>query len=388
MATIRKRKWKTPKGEVRSAWVVDYTDNRGCRRRKQFLSKKAADRFRVEIEGQIAKGTYRPDAEKVTVKEICESFLEHCAGRMKRNERMTRKTHVVYRGHINNHLLSPEYGLGGNKLSQFTAKSVGDFRDRLREGGATVPTTRKVLATLHAVLEFAISQDLVAVNAAHGVKVIGPRDEGSRKITPPSKDDLKKLIEAASEDFSLILLFAASTGVRAGEQWALRWADVDVEAGEFRVECRIDSYGVEGPPKSAAGVRTVPLSGHLCAELKRWRLRSKFSKSEDFVFPNSQGNHTCHDNLIKRQFNILFEKLKEAHEEDPGNSPEPPARFNWHALRHYAVSTWIEAGLTLKTVQTFAGHSSLQVTMDRYGHLFPSGDHRRAMDQIAGELLG
>ncbi|MGB8750130.1 MAG: tyrosine-type recombinase/integrase, partial [Pseudolabrys sp.] len=62
-------------------------------------------------------------------------------------------------------------------------------------------------------------------------------------------------------------------------------------------------------------------------------------------------------------------------------------RFNWHGLRHFAVSTWIEAGLAPKTVQTFAGHASLQVTMDRYGHMFPSDDHRRAMDQIAKGLF-
>ena len=58
-----------------------------------------------------------------------------------------------------------------------------------------------------------------------------------------------------------------------------------------------------------------------------------------------------------------------------------------HSLRHYAVSAWIEAGLAPKTIQTFAGHSSLQVTMDRYGHLFPSDDHKAAMDAIAGELM-
>jgi len=39
-----------------------------------------------------------------------------------------------------------------------------------------------------------------------------------------------------------------------------------------------------------------------------------------------------------------------------------------------------------KTVQTFAGHASLQITMDRYGHLFPSEDHKKAMDQIAKGL--
>jgi integrase len=49
---------------------------------------------------------------------------------------------------------------------------------------------------------------------------------------------------------------------------------------------------------------------------------------------------------------------------------------------------WIEAGLAPKTIQTFAGHSSLAVTMDRYGHLFPSDDHKAAMDAIAGELMG
>ncbi len=58
--------------------------------------------------------------------------------------------------------------------------------------------------------------------------------------------------------------------------------------------------------------------------------------------------------MVKRRFKPLFAKT--------GVAP-----FNWHALRHFAVSCWIDAGLSPKTVQTFAGHSSLQVTMDRYG---------------------
>ena len=50
------------------------------------------------------------------------------------------------------------------------------------------------------------------------------------------------------------------------------------------------------------------------------------------------------------------------------------------------MSCWIEAGLSPKTVQTFAGHSTLAVTMDRYGHLFKSDDHRAAIDAIAREF--
>jgi hypothetical protein len=59
---------------------------------------------------------------------------------------------------------------------------------------------------------------------------------------------------------------------------------------------------------------------------------------------------------------------------------------NWHALLHFAISCGIDAGLASKTVQTFAGHSSLQVTMDRYGHLFRSDDHSRVMDTLARQL--
>jgi hypothetical protein len=39
-------------------------------------------------------------------------------------------------------------------------------------------------------------------------------------------------------------------------------------------------------------------------------------------------------------------------------------------------------------IQTFAGHSSLQVTMDRYGHLFKSDDHKKAMDAIGADMFG
>lgn len=133
-------------------------------------------------------------------------------------------------------------------------------------------------------------------------------------------------------------------------------------------------YGEEGVPKTAAGVRTVPLSATLVAALRAWKLQSRYSKPDDLIFPNRRGGHVGHDNLVKRRFAPLFEASR-------------AKRFSWHGLRHFAVSTWIEAGLTPKTVQTFAGHASLQVTMDRYGHLFPSDDHKRAMDQIGRDIF-
>jgi len=185
---------------------------------------------------------------------------------------------------------------------------------------------------------------------------------------------MRRLINAADEGLRLMLIFAACTGARAGEQWAVRWEDVDLDKGELRISRRVDSYGEEGAPKSTAGVRNVPLSGQLTAMLKAWKVKSKFSKAGQLIFANARGGYLGHDNLIKRAFLPLFDVCG-------------AKRFNWHGLRHFAVSTWIEAGMAPKTVQTFAGHASLQVTMDRYGHLFPSRDHRQAMDQIDSRLF-
>ena len=121
--------------------------------------------------------------------------------------------------------------------------------------------------------------------------------------------------------------------------------------------------------------------------LKAWKLKSKFKKPDDLIFPNGEGNHIGHDNLIKRQFLPLFEKLEAAHKNDPANVPVPPRRFNWHGASALCRVMLDRSGAHAKTVQTFAGHASLQVTMDRYGHLFPNEDHKKAMDQIAKGLF-
>lgn len=63
-------------------------------------------------------------------------------------------------------------------------------------------------------------------------------------------------------------------------------------------------------------------------------------------------------------------------------------KLRWHDLRHFAVSLWIEQGFSIKEVMTFAGHSSIQMTMERYGHLFPSPDHQKSMALVEQRVLG
>ncbi|MCW5703772.1 MAG: site-specific integrase [Bradyrhizobium sp.] len=404
MAKVRKRTWTAANGETRTAWAVDFTDSNGARQRKQFRSKRAADDFRVEIEGKLRAGTFRPDADRVTVKEVAEAYVDYAEGRSRRNERFTQHHLRVVKGRIWNYICPDEKrraevakrnakltpfskGIGAIKMSHLTARVVGDFRDRLREAGVSVVLTRKVLTTLHAMLDYAVGQDIVAVNAAHGVKVIGRRDEGTKKIVPPSKEFLKALIDAADPDFRLKIVVAASTGLRAGEMHALRWKHIDFDSGTLTVDTRVDRYGVEDVPKSKSGIRAIPVSATVLKHLREWKARSKFSKGSDLVFPNSKGTYEWHSNLLQGKFLPLLEKMRERHSEDPQSHPAVPDHMNWHGFRHFAISTWIESGLTPKTVQTFAGHSSLAMTMDLYGHLFKSEDHGRAMDSIAKGLF-
>lgn len=404
MASIRRRKWRTRDGQTLEAFLVDFTDARGNRGRRQFKTRREADNFRIQTENKIRTGTYRSDASKVTVSDAAELFLEHCTGRLERRERMTRHMYNVYEGYVRNYIcpdpkrhegrtrpkrLVPfKDGLAQVKLAQLTGGVVSDFRDDLRKAGVSVPTTRRIINALKVILSYAVTRDLVATNTARGIKVIGRRDEGSKKIVPPTKEAMRLLLDAADPDFHVKLAFASSTGVRAGELHALRWRHLDFDHREVKIETRVDAYQEEDVTKTAAGMRTIPLSAPLILKLKEWKLRTKRSKPDELVFPSRRGWYVNHDNMIKRKFLPLFDELAAAHIKDPNKHPAAPPRFNWHALRHFAISTWIEAGLAPKTVQTFAGHSSLAVTMDRYGHLFKSDDHRRAMEQIASELLG
>ena len=86
---------------------------------------------------------------------------------------------------------------------------------------------------------------------------------------------------------------------------------------------------------------------------------------------------------MARRFRPLQKTIAEF-EKKNGRHYDPTT---WHCNRHFAISRWIEAGLQPKAVQTFAGHASLQMTMDLYGHLFPSESHGKAMDHIADELF-
>jgi integrase len=386
-------------------WRVDYFDQYGIRHRKNFNTSGEAHVYRQKIEEELKNGTHRPGAAKMVVRELAAEYREAMEARHKRGERMTRGSLQFIIGHLENYILAVpgkkredkwaylvtpfEKGIGEVRVAHLTTRVICEFRDRLRDAGLSVITTRKVITAVSGMMSFAKTKDYIAANPCQGVTVIGPRNESSKKIDPPSREDLALVLQEASPTMQLKILFAASTGLRAGEMHALRWGKVNFATREITVDTSLDKYGIEDGQgaKTGAGNRTIPIGAPLAKVLQEWRQQSEHAKDTDPVFPNADGSLRHHSSMLSYEFFPIFKRLDQKHQADPNGFPKVK-KFRWHALRHFAVSTWIEAGLSPKTVQTFAGHSTMAMTMDRYGHLFKSDDHGRLMDRVGASLFG
>ncbi|MCT4334366.1 site-specific integrase [Paracoccus sp. YLB-12] len=367
MATIRKR--TLPSGLVR--WQVDFTDQAGKRRSKLFPRRKDADVYLVKVRSLVANNTYLADSESITVADAAKAWLDHCEVRCKTGRRMERSTLRGYSDYVRLHVTDPEIGIGDKLIVQLTRRHVNEFRDRLLLNGRSEHLTRRALSVLKLLLDHAIDNGQLFTNAAQGVRVI----KSSRidyKAPVPSKETIRALIEAAEEDFKPHLIVSALGGLRASELRGLRWQDVDFDKGFIHIRQRADAYNQMGEPKSRAGYRDIPAGPMVLNALRRWKLRCPKSDL-GLVFPAPRGGVLQHTNTQSR-FRTLQEQVG--------------VKLRWHDLRHFAVSLWIEQGFSIKEVMTFAGHSSIQMTMERYGHLFPSPDHQNAMAEVEAKLLG
>lgn len=402
MAIIRKRTWTTKPGVTKVAWIVDFVDKDGTRGRRQFSRRSEADSFRIDLEANLKKGLSTLSL-KSPFADVADEYLRSCAKRVE-NGSMTKHNFVVYEGHIKNYIVPDpkrhakgrmpsrmkkiSEGMGQLKAGEVVRSDVTRFRDQLRDAGVSVQTTRKIISTVRQTCEFSIEKGLMIANPADGVRVVGRRDEAYGKVIIPPAESVRRVLDTAHPDMRTRVLFAAATGVRAGELHALTWQQIDFRRGIVMIDRRVDAYGVVAVTKTRAGMREIPMGQKLASALDEWKKKLRRTSPDDLVFPDTDGRLLRHDVMIKRWYDPLFLSLKKVYVEDPIRNMPPPKRFRWHDLRHFAISSWIAAGLPPKAVQTFAGHSSLQVTMDRYGHLFPDDKHHAAMSTALDRIHG
>lgn len=381
MATVRKRSWKTASGTVKSAWVADYFDQAGKRRLQTFVTRKEADAWLVNARHEVSRGIHTPASSSITIAEAGDLWLTQAE-----NDGLERSTVMQYRQHLEYHIKPL---LGAAKLVDLSPGMVQAFRNDLIGQGRSRVMAKKVIASLGAILANAMSAGKVARNVVREQSRDTRRHSRLEKrhaarlqvgVDLPTKEELRAMLSHAEGRWRPLIITAVFTGLRASELRGLQWGDVDLDAEELTVRQRADRWGTIGSPKSDAGKRTVPLAPMAVNALREWRLACPKGPG-NLVFPNGKGNPEQVTAIHYRGLGPL--------QQAAGITDDDKPRYGLHSLRHAAASLFIEQGFSPKRVQALMGHSTIQMTFDTYGHLFPAADDDRvAMRQMQARLVG
>jgi integrase len=343
-----------------------------------FKQKKAADARAQQVGVDIRAGIHTPASKSPTVAKAADDWIAHVE-----NEGRERTTVVQYRQHAK-HI---NKRIGHQRLASLTTPGVAKLRDELlRDLGRKM--ARKLLVSLKSILREAQRRGNVAQNVALNVKVAVDKRTEQHKLKIgkdiPSIEEIKQIIAKADGRARPWLLTAIFTGLRASELRGLQWQDVDLKQGVLNVRQRADRYNAMGEPKSAASKREVPLGPDLVAELRAWKLACPHGP---FVFPTPKGEIGRHMNMVRAFKRVVVAAgLTDNHGK--------PKYSGLHSLRHFYASWCInrkaDGGLELpvKLVQSRLGHATLAMTMDTYGHLFPSQDDGSELASAQRALMG
>jgi integrase len=233
-----------------------------------------------------------------------------------------------------------------------------DRKPRPVRVGRSPKTISNAIVVIREMLGHAVEWNYLVANPAVGLR--RPRDdrETGEQMRPLDPDGVRKLLDACTEQLDRALLMTAvMTGARRGELLGLTWADVDWDRRRLWIRRSVGLGGQVKRPKSRRSVRAIALTPTLVAELRRHRMASKAKAETDPVFASSTGTPLDGRNLVR----VIFEPaLKRA--------GLPHMRF--HDLRHTFASLLIAQGAHPKYISEQLGHASVQITLDRYGHLF------------------
>jgi integrase len=380
--SVRKRVWVTRLGEHKEAWVVDYSDASG-RHIRTFDRKKNADEFRASVTVDIRRGVHT--SSKATVADAGTKWLADA------EDRLEPATIESYKQHLEQHIVPY---IGRVKLAALTVPAVRAFMDELRHAGRSPSMIKRVVGDLGSILADAQERGTVAQNV---VRSLSRRKKGKHErrheqrlkvgVDIPSPDEIRLIIAHLDGRWRPLLLTAIFTGLRASELRGLIWPDVDLKKAVLHVRQRADKFNTIGKPKSTSGHRDVPMPPLLVNTLREWKLQCPKSE-HGLVFPTGAGEIEYHSNIVNRG---LIPAQVAAGVVTKGGK----AKYTGlHALRHFYASWCINRvedgglGLPGKVVQHRMGHSSISVTMDIYGHLFPSGDDGAELAAAERALVG
>lgn len=174
------------------------------------------------------------------------------------------------------------------------------------------------------------------------------------KLSTDFIHDIEKLLP---KSVLLAYKFACSTGLRAGEQRALTWEDIDFKTFEVTVNkaAKIKVEGGVGRVKTRTSNRTVPIKNTLMRELQELYIKQGRPDQTHLVF-GTKYNTMVNTSTWREQLQKVVRQLSNKN-------------LTWHDLRHYYASKMLEFyGNDVWTVSNLMGHSDIAITQRTYGH--------------------
>jgi integrase len=324
-----------------------------------YLTRGMAEaRLRAILDGDDPLVNVAPS--HVTFGQACEEHLRY----LEHDRQRKRSTVGDARSTIKVHLL-PAFG-ASTPIDDLATADVDRLRDRLLGGRLSHRTVQKTMILLHGILERARRKGWISANPAADVEKVSTRHSDEFNVLTVEQVDAVARA-AGSEQLWALFTVAAFTGMRQGEQLALRWRHVDFANRILHVQ-RNYVRGQEDTPKSHH-VRSVPLSDQAAVALDAVSRREHFTEPGDLVFCNDVGGHLLDDALRAAFYRAL---------DDAGlghlRTTEDPIVY--HDLRH-TFGTLAIRSAPVTDVQHWMGHADLATTM-RYVRYVPQHDTRRS----------
>lgn len=293
------------------------------------------------------------------------------------------KTRVSYQAAIDRRI-NP--AIGSKSLDAVTLDDVESIHTQILNDGCARTIWSTVKTVLKQAFDGAVKRGHVDRSPVLHAPGLQPKKRSERWLTP---EQASAVIDKAVDSASAVrLTLALKLGLRQGEALALTWKDVDFEGGFPRVSIyrslsRETGKGLVYGPTKTYQRRDLPLTPRVAELLKRHH-REQRQHFNDLGIDCTEDMPViatvCRDGSVGPV--------------DPANDRKqwiralavagvPAVRL--HDARHTAATILISGGVDMFAVMKTLGHSSIQTTIDTYGHL-PSGLLQTAM-QVSDDVL-
>ena len=360
----------TKRGKNSWSVVVDLgRDPESGKRRQLWRSvkgpKRDAEALLVQLLHERDTGVERPRG-KVTVSEYLERWLADAV-----DPNLAPKTALSYREIVCGHL-SP--ALGPLELTALRPTHIQSLYTRLLtngrrdgKGGLSPRSVLRYHQVLHAALHQAVRWQLLIRNPADAVDP--PRTTRRSILTIEPADVHRLQVAAETTVLGPFVRLAILTGMRRGELLALRWSDIDLDAGVIHVQRssqRISGQGiVERQPKTRLSRRSIDIGADAVAVLRAHRkgqaearmLAGAAYRDPALVFATGIGTPLEPGNVLRTWYRITKAAGLDG--------------MRVHDLRHAHATLMLRAGVHPKVVSERLGHASVNITLDTYSHVLP-----------------